>query len=185
MHGSPAGAPAGYNTPMTKLDGPMNDATLRALLKRGGVCEVHPDGGLVEGIALSLPFFEQRAKIRRRSGSSGDPHVVFEGELPEADGTAILTPQPPGFLGRVKARGEQLLGMAAADDAWIVRADDASWPFLIQTASLLAKLATAGATTTDTTLELRRHALHAVVPHEAAGILPALWERLVSLRLGQ
>jgi hypothetical protein len=175
---------AGYNTAMSQKAPYLADGDIHALLTASGATTLQPGGQLATGLTLKLPFFEHRALVRRRSGSLGDVHLVFEGGLPEGPAAGRLTPQPPGLRGRIKARGEQLLGVPAADDVWIVHTDDDGWPLLRALAPLLAELAAAGATTTETSLEFLPRALVAVLPAAAIGPLPGLWERTISFRLG-
>ena len=149
------------------------------LLARDGVVTVEADPLIVGAVILRLAFFSSTAVVSERFGEEG---AWLIGELPPGRGTAKLTRQ--GALSVIGQLREQKLGIDDVDDAFLVSCDDDGFALLTRCADPLRALVTDRAVDPIAQIHLERDQLRILWPRDDVAVLPALWERLVSLRAG-
>ncbi|MDP2340596.1 MAG: hypothetical protein Q8O67_06550 [Deltaproteobacteria bacterium] len=157
--------------------------TMTKQLARDGIAEVTADPLTDGALALRLPFFDVTASVTRRvvaGGPSGQ--CWFEGQLPAGSGRAVLRFQ--GALSVVAQMKEQKLGIDVVDDAFIVRCDDDGFALLTRCRDQLSALVPDGKAPPFVEVHIEGTLLRILWSDDDVAGLPALWERLVSLRTG-
>jgi hypothetical protein len=155
----------------------LTTASVIAALTNNGVASVDAGGVLEAGLRLRLPFFEAVAVVT----AADDDHVDFDGALPAGAGRARLRRQGALSIGQLR---EQKLGIKAVDDAFIVHVDDDGFALLTRCRDELLALVPSGAPSSSVSIVVDDVALRVCWPGDAVAELPALWEKLVSLRAG-
>lgn len=150
-----------------------------AALVKTGVASVDEGGALNAGLVLRLPFFDATATVT----ALGQGDVVdFIGVLPAGVGVARLTPQTTlSVIGQLR---EQKLGSKAVDDAFLVYVDDDGFSLLSRCAPELEAVVRDDDVWAGASIEVDASALRVRWHGDHLEHLPALWEKLVSLRLG-
>jgi hypothetical protein len=150
-------------------------------LTRSGVAVVdNPDGSIVHGLLLKLSFFDVTATVTQREGHEGQ--VWFEGALPAGVGRATFTHQ--GAMSVIAQLREQKLGIDVVDAAFIVFCDDDAFAVLNRCREELKALVPDGKAPPFVQLHLESDKVRILWDRDDVAALPALWERLVSVRTG-
>lgn len=163
---------------------PPATAHIGAQLTRSGIASIAAVASLgpdtaVPLLTLRLPFFDATASV---CAADDGAQVWFEGELPTGVGRATFTHQ--GALSLIGQLREQQLGIDVVDAAFLIFCDDDGFALLTRCRDPLAALVPTGVCARSAQIHLESDMLRLLWPFDELAALPALWERMVSIRTG-
>lgn len=158
---------------------PVSFIRLGTLIDASSVADrISAHGNVTSAPEVKLRMFDAVGTI---DAADFDDAVVLRARLPTGGGIFELTHQARGIQSRLRRLSEQKIGVAALDDAFIVRCDDDGFSLLRRvSAELLALLPCPSEAHIHVDHE---HLTVAWSAHRLAEMLH-LWERLHAVRIG-
>ncbi len=158
---------------------PVSFIRLGTLIDGSDVIDlVSPHGVVTKAPEVKLRLFDATGTLE---AADFDEAIVLKAKLPAGSGIFELTHQARGIQSRLKQLSEQKIGVAALDDAFLVRCDDDGFSLLRRVAGELQALLPCPS---QGRIHVDHEHVTVVWTADRLTAMVHLWERLHAVRIG-